>query len=467
MQRRREFLAIELSHFLAAAASIAVVCSKQQLVLAWGVNLRLKALSLAAALFGIGGVQTASAADMPMKAPLLAPASAYNWTGLYVGLNGGYGAGTTTGGIHDAFFLGNFNINGGLFGGQIGYNYQISNLVLGVEADWDWADINGTQSLFGSSVSQKVKNLGTVRGRIGYAADRFLVYASGGFAWGASDIALTGLTTESNTLDGYALGGGLEYGVTPDLSLKAEYLYAHLDPKNYFVAQGCPGPCDAGANVSIYRVGANWRFLGQGGSAAAMPTAAAGPYNWTGLYLGANAGYGAGTTSGDIMPVYFAGNFGISGGLFGGQVGYNYQLSNIVLGVEADYDHADIGGDQVSLFGFTNGNIDRLGSVRGRAGYAWDRYLVYATGGWAWGHMQSALGPGGFADAHSHTGYVLGGGVEYGLTQNLSLKAEYLYTHLTPVAYYTAAGCPVNCDLGANASTFRVGANWRFWSMGK
>jgi outer membrane immunogenic protein len=109
-----------------------------------------------------------------------------------------------------------------------------------------------------------LKNLGSPRGRLGYAADRFLIYATGGWAWGTLEISSATLPTESNALNGYALGAGVEYGVTPSLSVKGEYLYANLGSKNYFVDVGCSGLCDVGASVSTFRLGANWRFAGLG-----------------------------------------------------------------------------------------------------------------------------------------------------------------------------------------------------------
>ena len=130
-------------------------------------------------------VNTASAADVPVKAPIYNPARAapYNWTGFYVGINGGYGTGKTTGELLPLSFFGNHDINGGLFGAQAGFSYQMSNVVLGVEADWDWADINGSQALFIFTESAKLENLGTLRARLGYAWDRVLLYGTGGWAW--------------------------------------------------------------------------------------------------------------------------------------------------------------------------------------------------------------------------------------------------------------------------------------------
>lgn len=188
--------------------------------------------------------------------------SVYNWTGFYIGINGGGAFGKTTGDELPTFFLGNHDISGGLVGGTVGFNYQVTNWVFGVEADWDWADINGSHTL-GPGVTQSFKadDLGTVRGRIGYAWDRVLVYGTGGFAWTDRATDTIAGTPDSHSLDGWTAGGGLEYGITPNLSAKAEYLFVHLNPaNNFFVNQGCPFNCTIGANVNVVRAGLNWRF---------------------------------------------------------------------------------------------------------------------------------------------------------------------------------------------------------------
>ena len=232
---------------------------------------KLIAALAAAAAFGFAGAN-ANAADLPARmpvkaAPMVAPA--YNWTGFYLGINGGWGWGTTTGDVLPRFFSGNYDIDGGLFGGQVGFNYQFAGtpLVIGVEADWDWADIKGSQpyagGLFTSSV--KVENIGTVRGRIGYAWDRIIFYGTGGWAWSSRvSTFCQGCTPtdDHHSLDGYTVGGGFEYGFTPNLSLKAEYLFAHLDPVDFFHNAGCTFSCSLGANVNMVRLGLNWRFTG-------------------------------------------------------------------------------------------------------------------------------------------------------------------------------------------------------------
>jgi len=155
-----------------------------------------------------------------------------------------------------------------MVGGTVGYNYQFNaNWVLGIEADWDWASINGSATYVGGLTTAKAKDLGTARGRIGYAWSNWLLYATGGWAWTSKVTAFCSgcvapFQTDSHSLNGYTFGGGVEYGLTPNISLKAEYLYANMRTTNFFVPAGCPGPCDIGANLNIFRVGANWRFTG-------------------------------------------------------------------------------------------------------------------------------------------------------------------------------------------------------------
>ncbi len=128
----------------------------------------------------------AAAADLPpgpgpyYKAPAYLP-PAYNWSGFYLGVNGGGGFGTSN---WDS--AGGFNMTGGLVGGTVGYNYQMGPAVFGVEGDIDWSDISGSTT-GGGCVAGCTTNdtwLSTVRGRLGYAADRFMPFVTGGGAFG-------------------------------------------------------------------------------------------------------------------------------------------------------------------------------------------------------------------------------------------------------------------------------------------
>jgi outer membrane immunogenic protein len=431
-----------------------------------------KAARVAAAVAGLAWAFGAHAADMPRKvAPITPLATPYNWSGVYAGINGSFGTGVTSAGLLPNNFFGNHEFGGGLFGGQIGFNYQLSHLVLGIETDLDWADLDGSETLFGFTEEAKVKSLGTLRGRIGYAWDRVMVYGTGGFAWGrvSDGCDLCGISTETNTLTGYTVGAGVEYGITQNLSAKAEYLYVHLDPKNYFLDQGCFGGCAMGANINLFRLGLNWRFVPwtpalAANAAVAAATSSAGVHDWSGLYVGVNAGYVTGKTTGDLLPNSFFGNLNVDGALFGGQIGFNYQLSHMVLGIETDLDWSGINGSN-SAGGFTSETkVRTLGTLRGRVGYAWNDVMLYGTGGFAWGRVGDGCDACGVQEEiRTLTGYAAGAGVEYGITPNLSARAEYLYVHLDRTNYFDLGGfgCVGGCSLGTDVNMVRLGLNWR------
>jgi outer membrane immunogenic protein len=177
----------------------------------------------------------ANAADMYRPAPVAeAPYVGVNWNGLYVGVNGGYGW------AQDAT-----NFEGAFGGGQIGYNFQRGNLVFGLEADFQGADIS--QPAPGMAIDY----FGTARARVGYSFDRALVYGTGGYAYANGNDAFNTNTTK----DGWVAGGGVEYKFNPSWSGKLEYQY--LD----FAASDVPGAKDVA--VDTVRVGLNY-FVGGG-----------------------------------------------------------------------------------------------------------------------------------------------------------------------------------------------------------
>ncbi|NIX77415.1 outer membrane protein [Microvirga terricola] len=159
-------------------------------------------------------------------------------------------------------------------------------------------------------------------------------------------------------------------------------------------------------------------------------------FSWTGFYLGVNAG-GAWNTNNDKVFVPGVGvvggnsNAGFTGG---GQIGYNYQMGMFVLGVETDLQYADLGrkhNDLVllndpALVALDRGNSNNFfGTVRARAGVAFDRALVYATGGFAYGDVGNRFG-----GNSTNGGWTVGGGIEYAFTNNLTAKVEGLYVNL-------------------------------------
>jgi outer membrane immunogenic protein len=192
---------------------------------------------------------------------------------------------------------------------------------------------------------------------------------------------------------------------------------------------------------------------------------------WTGFYLGVNGGYAS-----DAWDRH--GNMADNGGFGGGQIGYNWQgvfgwHPNLVLGVEADFQGADISHSQNGFFG--NGDallhkrgLDDFGAVRGRIGYAFGPALAYFTGGFAYGDRQNEFNDlvtgASFKDSGTKTGYVLGGGVEYMFARAWSVKAEYQFIDLDHDNAFDAAGNYVRTK-DTELNTFRGGINYHFGNV--
>ena len=220
-------------------------------------------LASAGVLAMAGLIEAASAADMsrppPLatKAPFMAPY--YNWTGFYAGINGGYGWGTSNwSGLGSSF-----DVNGGLFGGQLGYNWQFGQFVYGLEGDLDWTDLRGTASLLNcGATSCRTKNdfLATVRGRVGYAADRWMPYLTGGLAVGNIRATVPGFAGIDQTNAGWTLGGGVEVALVGNWTAKAEYLYVDLGTAGCGAVCGLPAGNNVSLTTNIVRGGINYRF---------------------------------------------------------------------------------------------------------------------------------------------------------------------------------------------------------------
>ena len=181
---------------------------------------------VALGLLGLGQAQAADLAARPYtKAPALTPV--YNWTGFYIGGHVGYGWAETDHTMSASFALGTLratsNRDGFLGGGQIGYNWQSGALVLGIEADASWTDINGTGVAVGGGgpfqFTTRNDWVATVTGRIGFAVNNVLFYGKGGGAFtelkynnffaGAAPLTVASF---SDTRTGWTVGAGVEYG---------------------------------------------------------------------------------------------------------------------------------------------------------------------------------------------------------------------------------------------------------------
>jgi len=236
--------------------------------------MKMKLSTIAAAL--LAGTAIASAADLPARtytkaAPVYA-APAYNWTGFYAGVHGGYGwSDSITAGTPGVSVIteSTSDLKGGFGGGQIGYNWQLApSWVWGIEADAAGAGIRwGLNDLAGGTFETKIRALGSVTGRIGYAVDNLLIYAKGGWGWADSRVSLTvpgvGSASDSQFNSGWTVGGGLEYGFAPSWSAKVEYQYYDFSNKTYFDS------IELGASIHTIKGGINYHFNWGGPVAAA------------------------------------------------------------------------------------------------------------------------------------------------------------------------------------------------------
>jgi len=166
-------------------------------------------------------------------------------------------------------------------------------------------------------------------------------------------------------------------------------------------------------------------------------------YSWAGPYLGANLGYAWGSV--DNNPTKPS---GFEGGIQGG---YNWQTGPWVFGVEGDIQVTGAN-DTFAPWKFSN---PWFGTVRGRAGYAFNNILFYATGGLAFGGLRGETF--GLAESHTTAGWTAGVGTEFGLAQNWSAKIEYLYVDLAD-AHFTITGVSNGYQFGM----VRAGVNYHF-----
>ncbi|WP_050031545.1 outer membrane beta-barrel protein [Bradyrhizobium sp. LTSP857] len=226
-----------------------------------------------ASLCALGLISPVLAADLPIygKAPAIAT-PLYDWSGFYIGAFGGGGYGNhnlnnATGPAGFANFTANYSSKGGLGGGEIGYNWQSGNIVVGVEADGFGADIKGNDNFaLGWDDATKLGWGGTLRARGGIAVDRLMLFFTGGWAYGELTHTNTnpgvGVDTFKATRSGLAAGGGIAYAITDNLIGKIEYRYLdfgtfHRDaPTNGVLAYNVAN------TYSVVTIGLDFKFGG-------------------------------------------------------------------------------------------------------------------------------------------------------------------------------------------------------------
>ena len=197
------------------------------------------------------------------------PSPPFRWSGLYIG--GNIGGAWVTGTLTDNFTGASFDTDhsGFIGGGQIGFNYQIRNLVLGIEWDFDWTSLDETgRGVFVPSfgtlrASAEMDWVTTLAARIGLVNDRWLVYVKVGGGWVHNTASLTNLTTgasasASDTSGGFLVGGGVEYAFAPHWTARAEYSFLSLSDRT---ATGFFGNTFTfERDIEMLKIGLNYKF---------------------------------------------------------------------------------------------------------------------------------------------------------------------------------------------------------------
>jgi outer membrane immunogenic protein len=441
----------------------------------------------------------------------------YDWNGFYVGAHAGFGGfssegayrsdrqlfpldefGNPTPGVSAPVQLDEFINEGVLEGLQAGINWQSGPLVFGIEADvsgvdWDdeFVDLQilggpifggGNNPIAQQAVALDANLLATARARAGWAHHNMLYYGTAGLAY--LDAEFKDITNSDNkdvSAFGPVVGAGVEWGYRPDLTLKAEVLYFMFDETTALsdLVEGAEGDHLEIDNGFAFRVGANYR-PGQsaGGDDNFM---ARGAYDWTGAYAGAHFGWGGLVTDGlynmDPLPsraidLTNVNDLGVVGG---GQIGVNWQIGALVAGVEGDISAVDWDGHETEFHAPSEHMdflSDYLATLRARIGYADDNLLLYVTAGIAYldaeldntGNLGTADEPGSKKNLDT-LGTAIGLGMEWGITPNLSAKAEGLFLQFNEdadISHIGSEGDPGDFFRLDDGFIFRLGANWRF-----
>lgn len=435
--------------------------------------------------FGESIVASAKAADTIRRTASVG--AVYSWTGFYVGANAGGGL-ATSGFTDPCYRCSTVTPTGGFFTGgfQAGYNHQFGNGVVGLEAD-----VNGN-SAFKKSVLGGVWNQalavganadvsGTIRARAGVVVDKALLYVTGGAAWAnvnqsamefvnRLDLAygqLTGVSANASGVRwGSAWGAGVEYAIDANWTVGGDFLHTVFEDRAARItAPGILDSCLYNANTpnnrpvtncvirnqlvtDVARLRLNYRIGGAGDPANRYQRDMT-AFDWSGLYLGGNAGGGM-AASAFTDPCVYCAMTKPTGGFFSGgmQAGYNHQLGRGLIGIEADvngngpFKDSVLGGnrDRVMTVGL---RADVSGTVRARAGLVVNNALAYVTGGAAWADVdQSGIDSfngtnlANFGQPSGRTanargvlwGGVIGAGVEYAINANWIVGGEFLHT---------------------------------------
>jgi outer membrane immunogenic protein len=217
----------------------------------------------------------------PLKMPGVR--SPYDWTGFYFGVDGGFArqrsSGTLTAASGAVLTPYGYSGTGPFAGPFVGGNYQFNRFVLGVEGDWQWSNLTGNDQVLAAlgsigalpsgpfTVSTTTKDYDSIRGRLGFAIDRFLLFGTGGWATGnpSTAFALTGsaaFVTVGGKSNGWTVGGGLEYAITDTILGRIEYRYTDLQTSGFVNVPANIADGGSRTPISDFRIGFAYKFGG-------------------------------------------------------------------------------------------------------------------------------------------------------------------------------------------------------------
>lgn len=457
------------------------------------------------------------------KVPIASAATV--WKGFYLGAHGGYALGDDPYNAPMAVFSGGNGVlrgtssSGWIAGGHFGHNWQYDHIVAGFEADLSAADIKGATTSAtdpkGTTLSfdEKVKYLGTLRGRLGFTpTSNILLYGTAGLAWerfersdtrtntGLAGVEVVRTTTPSDQFGWVAGAGGEMMLGSSNWIGRLEYLHYDFAHVVSDFVQDAARTSTGHQTIDLVRAGVSYKF-GPPSPLTALAMVGKEPpplQSWAGFYLGAHGGYGwkdndltsQTSVTGGVFPI---GGINSQGWLAGGHAGYNWQHASLVAGVEIDGTATGISG-QSSRVAFqpppgvvTNvtvalsDDVKYLGTTRARVGWTLEpSWLLYGTGGLAWERADrttSAITTTGAGVSTSVSmmprdqfGWVAGLGAETFLgSSNWIARLEYLHydfgnVEQTSSVSSTVSGAFQSADRGGHQTieAVRVGVSYKF-----
>ncbi len=434
--------------------------------------------SLAVALSLLSCSVAAQAADLPPRtAPpvFTAPILINNWEGFYAGTT--YGVGFTNFSTRQATSR-SVSATGQNGGGLVGYNFQYGHWVFGPEGSIDLNVDRKTNS--GNAVGLNPTRIDSLydirlRARLGYEFGWFMPFVAGG--------ALINETYQStvNPNDfgqnkqslGYTIGAGVDVKINPSrflpfnnsltnnllgpLILRLEYLHDEV-PNSTFTFAG--GTYRTHTDSNVVRAAIISRF---GDSPPRPYIDASGDVNWGGAYGGIFGGGGSLTPHtklvGGIAPKT---HFDATGGLGGLYAGTNFMVYNrLMLGFEGSTSYTDISGNGPEPTGRASFRNNIMADIRGRVGYAVGNFLPFVAGGILYGRSEQIdLTTGSQRGRVNSEALTIGAGLDYRISERVSLRGEYLYVDSFNHKNVNLNGC--NCQQDLTGNIFRVGAAYHF-----